>query len=345
MTMMPPTSRPPGDTSVRLSICIATFNRARFLPETLASLLPQLTDDVEVLIVDGASTDHTPEVARQWAERDQRIRYVRLPVKGGVDRDYCHAVELARGEYCWLFTDDDLLRPGAIARVLAELARGFELVVVNGEVRGPALDQVLQANMVGVSGDREYGADELDRLFQDVVRYISFIGAVVIRRALWLSREKERYFGLEFVHVAVVFQEPLPGRALLVTEPLIVIRHGNASWAPRSFTVWMFQWPGLVHSLDAVPAPTRRRVVPPEPWRRLGALCIERTKGSYTLGMYQRWLRGASASLPWRGAALGIALAPRRLVKWITRAWFADGRLGPIHGYDLAVACTDRDRA
>jgi abequosyltransferase len=47
-----------------LSICIATLNRARFLKETLARILGQASDEVEVVIVDGASSDGTEEVVR-----------------------------------------------------------------------------------------------------------------------------------------------------------------------------------------------------------------------------------------------------------------------------------------
>ena len=44
--------------------------------------------------------------------------YICLPEKGGVDQDYCKAVEFAQGGMCWLFTDDDLLKPNAIKTVI-----------------------------------------------------------------------------------------------------------------------------------------------------------------------------------------------------------------------------------
>ena len=108
-----------SDTSLFLTICIATYNRADHIAETMESIIPQLSDDVELLVVDGASTDNTEEIVRPYADHDQRIRYVRLAKKGGVDQDYCKSVELARGKYCWLFTYDDLIKPGSVAAVLA----------------------------------------------------------------------------------------------------------------------------------------------------------------------------------------------------------------------------------
>ena len=49
-------------TSPLLSICIATHNRADYIGETLDSIIPQLTDEVEIVVVDGASTDATRTV-------------------------------------------------------------------------------------------------------------------------------------------------------------------------------------------------------------------------------------------------------------------------------------------
>ena len=56
-----------------LSICIATYNRASYIGETLDSIIPQLDDDVELLVVDGASTDNTEDVVRKYAA--ERIAY------------------------------------------------------------------------------------------------------------------------------------------------------------------------------------------------------------------------------------------------------------------------------
>ena len=55
--------------SIKLSICIATFNRSEFISDTLESILTQVTSDCEVVVSDNASTDNTEEVVSQYAER------------------------------------------------------------------------------------------------------------------------------------------------------------------------------------------------------------------------------------------------------------------------------------
>jgi glycosyltransferase involved in cell wall biosynthesis len=58
----------------RVSICIPTCNGADWLAECLDSALAQTVTDVEVVVVDDASTDDTAAIARGYAARDPRIR-------------------------------------------------------------------------------------------------------------------------------------------------------------------------------------------------------------------------------------------------------------------------------
>jgi hypothetical protein len=100
----------------------------------------------------------------------------------------------------------------------------------------------------------------MEHLFIDALNYLSFIGAVVIRRSIWLGRERVLYFGTEFVHVGVIFQKPLPGSALIIAEPFITIRFGYGQWTSRSFEIWMFKWPKLVWSFKDISSEAKRRV-------------------------------------------------------------------------------------
>jgi abequosyltransferase len=298
----------------KLSICIATYNRANFIGETLDSIIPQLSDDVELLIVDGASTDNTEEIVQRYVGHDSRIRYLRLPVKGGVDQDYCKAVELARGTYCWLFTDDDVLKPGAVAAVKAAINEGYVLIVVNAEVRDCVLSEILMPQRMVVSGNKAYKSGEMENLFVDGLTYLSFIGAVVIRRDIWLNRERELYFGTEFVHVGVIFQKPLSGDSLVIAEPYICIRFGNGQWKPRSFEIWMIKWPELVWSFMHISIKAKRSVTSLKPWLNPARLIFERGIGAYSIMHYRKYLSALPVSTLCKLCALLIAIFPEKLL-------------------------------
>lgn len=295
---------------IHLSICIATLNRADYIGATLDSILPQMTSEIELVIVDGASTDNTEAVVRERIANRENCRYRRLDQKGGIDADYCKAVAEATGTFCWLMTDDDLMVPDAIATVLRELDRDPDLVVVNADVYDRDFSRLLVGRKMKLDADRDFtDAGELMRVCGDL---LTFIGAVVIRREVWNSRDPKPYFGTEFVHVGVIFQKPLDRPAHAIARPLIKIRYGNAQWTARGFQIWMFKWPKLVWSF-ALPEDAKRAVVVPEPWRSPVSLVSMKARGSYTYETYRTQLRELPMGFVSRLLAIAIAAFPDTL--------------------------------
>jgi len=274
---------------IRLSICIATYRRADFIGRTLDSILPQLGRDVELLVVDGCSPDGTPEVMAKYVTSHPHLRYVREDVNSGIDGDYDKAVSYARGEYCWLMTDDDLLVEGAVQRVLSHL-HDVDLVVVNARVLNADLSEELTPQLMKLDRDRSYGPATAEALFTDAAAYLSFIGGVVIRRSIWQTRNRELYYGSLFIHFGVIFQSPSVSRAYIIASPLILIRYGNAMWTARGFEIWMFKWCELVWSMTHFSAAARQLVTAPEPWREARQLLRYRATGAYSFAVYQTLL-------------------------------------------------------
>ena len=103
---------------ISLSICIPTYNFGKFIGQTLESIMPNLTEGVEVVILDGGSTDNTANVVAQKQRGFPQIKYHRQEFRGGIDRDIAKVISLAHGNYCWLFSADDIMMPGAVNKVL-----------------------------------------------------------------------------------------------------------------------------------------------------------------------------------------------------------------------------------
>jgi glucosyl-dolichyl phosphate glucuronosyltransferase len=106
----------------RITVAICTRNRAGFLERALQSILPQLTNRDELLIIDNASSDKTPEIARRAAENDPRIRVYREEQLGlSAGRNAAH--RLGRAEYVLFLDDDAIVRPGWIEAYVAFIQR------------------------------------------------------------------------------------------------------------------------------------------------------------------------------------------------------------------------------
>lgn len=100
-----------------LSICIPTYNRVRYLKELLPAILDQAdVECVEVVVSDNASTDDTADYLRSLS--NQRLRWWTNETNIGGDRNFLKCVAEARGEYVWLFGDDDIMPAGVVGMVL-----------------------------------------------------------------------------------------------------------------------------------------------------------------------------------------------------------------------------------
>jgi teichuronic acid biosynthesis glycosyltransferase TuaG len=103
-----------------VSVVMPTYNRRALLEASIDSVLAQILDDFELVIVDDASTDGTAEVLAREARKDPRIRVMRAAVNGGCDAARNLAMSSARGRYL-AFLDDDLFLPERLERAVVRL--------------------------------------------------------------------------------------------------------------------------------------------------------------------------------------------------------------------------------
>jgi hypothetical protein len=228
-------------------------------------------------------------VVAQRTARCPRVRHhltphlvagIPKPSNAGYDRDCDHALQLAQGRYCWILPDDDLVVPGGIERLVRHLQGEVALVVANAQVRANDLGRVLEPRRMRLERDDTFAKGEVDRLVTVTGSYLSYAGGVVVRRDWWLRRDRARYYGSGFVHMGALLQDPSDLDAVVIAEPLIWLRYGNALWTGRAFEIWMFQWPQLIWSFP-ISDHAKAAVIPREPWRRLRTLMLFRARGCY----------------------------------------------------------------
>jgi abequosyltransferase len=174
---------------VFLSFCIPTLNRANELRTSLESIVSQATSKTEVVIVDGGCTDDTLEVIESFKSRLPRIYVYESKTKSGVDRDILQSVAMARGCYCWLFSDDDFLLSGAIQRVLSEIEAcdGICGLSTNYVAYAPDLAYTI-ATVPAVAFNQLTGSmrfHDRGECFSSLGIHLGFISCQVVRRDLW----------------------------------------------------------------------------------------------------------------------------------------------------------------
>ncbi|SDH50534.1 CDP-glycerol glycerophosphotransferase [Sinosporangium album] len=106
------------------SVVVIVYNDAERLPRAVRSVLGQSLRDLEVIIVDDASSDGTEGAARALAAEDPRVRYVRRAANsGGCGAPRNEGLERVRSPYVMFVDSDDELTPHACKSMMAEIER------------------------------------------------------------------------------------------------------------------------------------------------------------------------------------------------------------------------------
>ena len=173
-----------------LSVVIPTWNRAQLVCDAVNSALAQRAGEVEVIVVDDASTDATVE--RLEAEFGKRIRLLQLGERHGVGGARNAGVRLARGEFVAFLDSDDVWLPGKLEAELEALARfpGAEAVVSDskgffqGEVVSPS--RFAQTGLLEATQGEIRLASECEWLWTNSMNIV-YMTAITMRREVLLK--------------------------------------------------------------------------------------------------------------------------------------------------------------
>lgn len=115
-------------TAPTVSVIVATYNRAHYIAECLQSLVSQTFAPSEIIVVDDGSSDSTADVVRSFGPL---VRYVRKE-NAGKPTAVNLGLEMSRGDWIWIFDDDDVAMADAIERRLQVLRRRPECDIIYG---------------------------------------------------------------------------------------------------------------------------------------------------------------------------------------------------------------------
>lgn len=108
-----------------ISIIVPIFNMEPYLPQCIDSLLEQSYSNFEIILVDDGSTDASPAICDQYAQKDARIRVIHQK-NGGVSSARNTALNAAQGEYLTQVDPDDWIAPDYLYCLL-QLCQHFQV--------------------------------------------------------------------------------------------------------------------------------------------------------------------------------------------------------------------------
>lgn len=116
-----------------MTVAIANYNGGQFLARTIESVLEQTVDDLEVIVIDNASSDSSVEIASSFV--DPRLTVAPFQDFVSVTQNWNRGLEAGTGVYHALLHSDDVWYPTFLERALAELALDDQAAAVIGNAR------------------------------------------------------------------------------------------------------------------------------------------------------------------------------------------------------------------
>jgi teichuronic acid biosynthesis glycosyltransferase TuaG len=151
---------------IDVSVIIPAHNAAHFIEGTLKSAQQQTLKTIEILVVDDASTDQTPELVDQIAQADSRVHLISVNPNRGVANARNVGVQAAQGEFVAFLDADDQWLPRKLEQQVSFLHEhhakfgygSYELMDAQGQKLGERLitdatlthKQMLRGNRIGM---------------------------------------------------------------------------------------------------------------------------------------------------------------------------------------------------
>lgn len=172
-----------------LSLCLATYNRARYLDRYLGHHLTALDAvgiDYELVVSDNASTDETPQILARWAGDHPRMRVSRRPRNLGAYPNILTTLRQAHGEVVVSIADDDLAIPETLVAYVRRMADDPALAMIQAPwlLRDETRDGAVTGKFYDFEGEMRFQAGQFGACLAFVLRHHVFPECWLVRRSL-----------------------------------------------------------------------------------------------------------------------------------------------------------------
>lgn len=165
-----------------VSIVIASYNAEKTILKTITSCINQTYEDIEVVVVNDASTDRTQHIVEELACKDNRIKLINLEVNSGAGAAKKTGIDNIKGEYMCILDSDDFLKSDHI-ETLYKRAIAFNAdMVVSGYI---LTDH--QHNIIQISKPEEKTVYGKEKYIPNNTNW--YLNSTLIKSSLWNSVE------------------------------------------------------------------------------------------------------------------------------------------------------------
>jgi len=131
--------------SPKISIVIPSFNQGKYLEETLLSVIGQNYPNLQLIIIDGGSTDNSLSIIKRY---QHQIDYWISEKDKGQSHAINKGLEKADGELTSFLNSDDLLMPNALFEVAQRYVQGKKQIITGSWLEGPNMQEAIKREVL-----------------------------------------------------------------------------------------------------------------------------------------------------------------------------------------------------
>jgi len=235
-----------------LSICIPTYNREKYLKRLLDSIVCQKeftdTDDVEIVVDDGPSTDNTETMVKDYIKKYwNKIKYYRNPVRIWMCPAFLEALDYWTWKYLWLMGSDDSIFSKSLEIFFNSIKNNPKVVLCKRYSLNDGQTE-LKYSMNSILSFKffiDFLKKEKSR--QDIDVFFTFISVWCLERCyyknalellireFWENILKQHYFNFSFIWFSNVKESD---RINIIDKPrLIQVNSFDVGWKPN-MKIW-----------------------------------------------------------------------------------------------------------
>lgn len=168
-----------------ISVALCTYNGAKYLPAQLDSILNQTHPADEIIIADDGSSDTTLDIIRNYAERENSIRFFVNDQNLGFVRNFSLAISKANCDYVALADQDDIWTPDHLEKLLNHI--GGKAVCVGDTVMIDAHGKETGERFSDIKQNYYIPENDVEKAYRIIYNYNPYQGASMLIDRKWVE--------------------------------------------------------------------------------------------------------------------------------------------------------------
>ena len=282
-----------------LSIVIPSHNKSILLKKAIESILKddEFGRDINLIISDNSLNSDIKNLYKKEYSKNKYIRYFSSKKYNCLDSNVNRSIELATGKYAWVFGDDDILVTGILKKIVKFLkTKNPNLLVCNSKAFSEV--GIIESRRMPKNKNFLYGKNDNDKFLVDMGGYLTYVGAIIVDKKLWIKNYKKAKIGTFFAHIDCIASIKNNREVHYFAIPAIKMRLGSQTWLNKSFQIWYLFYPEIIWGLENYSFNAKQKVIPREPLNSIKLMLAARAYGRINFQTFKKYILKSQKIIP-----------------------------------------------